>query len=75
MPAGIPDDLVVEELKAWYPRERDPYARLQLVELCSRRVSGRYPMWLKFKPFLELAAKDKDTEIAQTARKGLSAHR
>jgi len=72
---AFPDDLVVEELKAWYPKERNPYARLRLVEGYARRASASYPKWLKVKPFLELAANDKDPEIAAAARKGVSAYR
>jgi hypothetical protein len=68
---GFPDSLVAPELAAWYPTAGDRNARLLAVREYMT-TAGEYNRRPLFQAFLELAARDKDAEIANLAKEALA---
>lgn len=70
---GFPDRFVAPGLADWYPAEKDRDARLRAVREYAVTMGERNRRPL-FEPFLKLAGRDSDPEIADVAKRALTSH-
>lgn len=69
---AFPKEMVLTESLTWYKQEKSADARRALVDFVAWRTGSDHQLASQFKPLFELAAKDEDKGISETAKARLA---